>query len=83
MAFFALYGNKSNVYLCSLILKSNEFHEEYLRHVFADPGGVRTMDFKDWEDRAEKLLARDKLNRLATEVYASHQEMVRQGRKLL
>ena len=41
------------------------------------------MDFKDWEDREEKLLARDRLNKLATEVYESHQEMVRQGRQLL
>jgi len=76
-------SKKLNKYLRNLIRKSNDFHEQYLQHVFADPGGVRTMDFKDWEDREEKLLARDRLNKLGTEVYESHQEMVRQGRQLL
>jgi hypothetical protein len=76
-------NKKLNSYLRSLIQKSNEFNTEYLQHVFANPGGVRTMDLKDWEDRPEKLLVRGKLNKLSTQVYYAHQEMVRQGRRLL
>ena len=70
-------------YLRNLLRKSNEFQNECCGNVFNNHGSVRTMDINDWEDRPDKLRARDKLNALAEEIYAAHQELVRQGRKLL
>jgi hypothetical protein len=39
------------------------------------------MGINDWEDRPDIMEKREHLNRMATDIYKSHQELVRIGKK--
>ena len=72
-----------NSYLRVLQEKANAFAAFKAFNVFANAGGVRTMDLADFETDPKKLKIKEMLNSMATEVYNAHQSLVRQGRKLL
>lgn len=67
-----------------LLRRLGDFRKELSLSVFAaNTQGFLTMDLRDFEDRPEMLAKRERLNQLATDVFAEHQELIRIGRRML
>ena len=67
-----------------LIIQINEFRSLLSKSVY--PHHIKsdrlTMDIKDLEDNPKIIGLRDKLNKMATNIYNKHQELVKKIRKL-
>ena len=63
----------------TLFSKVKDFRSTLSMNIFPDrvTRGFLTMDFTDYETNPKKIEMRNKLNRMATEVFDLHQELVR------
>ena len=63
---------------------ANEFRNELAVNTFPVQGasGMLSMDFQDWGTRQSKIDKRDALNKMASQLFQEHQEMIRLCRKL-
>jgi len=63
---------------------ANEFRSELAVNTFPVHGtsGMLSMDFQDLETRQSKIDKRDALNKMASQLFDEHQEMIRLCRKL-
>jgi hypothetical protein len=62
----------------------NDFIRELAEHSFpSHREGWNSLELEDFETRPEKLALRDHLNEMATNAYQAHQDLVKEGRRLL
>lgn len=66
-----------------LIDVTAKFRNELAKNVSGIGNGYLSMGLHDFETRPHALRAKDQLNKMATEVYKSHQELIRLGKSLL
>jgi hypothetical protein len=64
-----------------LYQQTDQFSRELSLAIFPDGSEFFSMGINDWEDRPDIMEKREHLNRMATDIYKSHQELVRIGKK--